>query len=65
MKIPVCIHTWIEPEGEQYIYPQEISADEILAMMNAFSLLRHNPFHLPSQVKTTETGSLEYEFENI
>ncbi|NUM33819.1 MAG: hypothetical protein HUU50_04715 [Candidatus Brocadiae bacterium] len=62
-RVPVCIHTWIEPQGEQYLYPSEISADKILAINNALATCTYNPILLPYQVESVQTGNMPYTFE--
>lgn len=63
-KIPVCIHTWIEPQGEQYLYPPEVSADEILAFNNALASHIDNPILLAHQVEQIQEGHISYPWQD-
>ena len=61
-KIPICIHTWIEPQGEQYIYSELLSADEILAITHSLGQHPRNPLLIAYQVKEVLEDSSKFHF---
>ncbi len=71
-KILLCIHAWIEPQGEQFLYHPEIEVDEIMSLQQAWvgkdpqlkAEVKKNPLNLPRQIQDCQKDEIAYSYQD-
>ncbi len=59
-RIPVCVHAWIEPQGEQFVYNADFDTERMLILNEYWGNSDQNPLLLPNQVKNTQKNYARY-----
>lgn len=60
MRLPVYIHTYLEPKGLQFLYPSQASLENLMGLPIVWSNSPNNPILLSEPVKENQTGNLRY-----